>query len=87
YVTSATPHSYYPETLYAAVSVLSANGEKVFERKMTGTNCATGKVIIPFSPHYHLYITHMEPGRLKTSPGYLTLVAREKYQLMRIDDN
>ncbi len=36
---------------------------------MTGTNCATGKVIIPFSPHYHLYITHMEPGRLKNLTG------------------
>lgn len=86
-VTSATPHSYYPGALYAAVNVLSASGEKVFERKMTGTNCATGKVIIPFGPHYHLYITHVEPGRLKASHGYLSLVAREKYQLMRIDDN
>jgi Viral enhancin protein. len=86
-VTSATPHTYYPGALYAAVNVLSASGEKVFERKMTGTNCATGKVVIPFSPHYHLYITHVEPGRLKASLGYLTLVAREKYQLIRIDDN
>ncbi len=86
-VTSATPHTYYPGALYAAVNVLSASGEKVFERKMTGTNCATGKVVIPFSPHYHLYITHVEPGRLKASLGYLTLVAREKYQLMRIDNN
>lgn len=86
-VISATPHSYYPDTLYAGVCVLSASGEKVFERKINGTNCATGKEIIPFGPHYHLYITHVEPGRLKASPGYLTLVAGEKFQLMRIDDN
>lgn len=86
-VTNATPHSYFANQLYASVTVLSASGEKVFEQKMNGTNCTTGKVVIPFSPHYHLYIYHAEPGRLKASPGYLTLVAKEKYQLLRIDDN
>lgn len=86
-VISTTPHSYYPDTLYASVSVLSASGEKIFERKMNGTNCATGKEIVPFGPHYHLYITHVEPGRLKASPGYLTLLSSGKFQLMRIDDN
>ena len=54
---------------------------------MNGTNCATGKEIVPFGPHYHLYITHVEPGRLKASPGYLTLLSSGKFQLMRIDDN
>ncbi|MBA7932104.1 viral enhancin protein [Klebsiella sp. RHBSTW-00215] len=86
-ITDATPHSYFPNTLYASVAVLSANGEKVFERKMNGTSCTTGKVIIPFNTEYHLYIYHAEPGRLKASPTYLALVAREKYQLLRIDDN
>jgi hypothetical protein len=46
-ITSATPHNNYPDALYAGVCVLSASGEKVFERNMNGTNCATGKVIIP----------------------------------------
>lgn len=86
-ITSATPHNNYPDALYAGVCVLSASGEKVFERNMNGTNCATGKVIIPFGPHYHLYITHVEPGRLKASPEYLPLIAGEKCQLMRIDES
>lgn len=82
-ITNATPHSYFTNTLYASITVLTASGEKVFERKMNGTNCATGKIVVPFSNHYHLY--HAEPGRLKVSPGYLTLVSSAKYQLLRLD--
>lgn len=44
---------------------------------MNGTNCATGKVIIPFGPHYHLYITHVEPGRLKASRVFTADRGRE----------
>lgn len=84
-ITNATPHSYFANTLYASITVLSASGEKVFERKMNGTNCATGKTIVPFSDHYHLYLYHAEPGRLKASPGYLKRVSSAKYQLLRID--
>lgn len=86
-ILKATPHSYFANELYASICVLSASGEKVFEQKMNGTDCTVGKTIIPFSPEYHLYVYHAEPGRLKASPGYLTLVAREKYQLLRIDEN
>ncbi|ELE6317428.1 viral enhancin protein [Salmonella enterica] len=84
-ITKATPHSYFANTLYASITVLTASGEKVFERKMNGTNCATGKIVVPFSDHYHLYLYHAEPGRLKASPGYLTLVSSTKYQLLRLD--
>lgn len=42
-ITKATPHSYFANTLYASITVLTASGEKVFERKMNGTNCATEK--------------------------------------------
>lgn len=52
---------------------------------MNGTNCATEKIVVPFSDHYHLYLYHAEPGRLKASPGYLTLVSSTKYQLLRLD--
>lgn len=86
-IIKTTPHSYFPDELYASISVHSLSGEKVFEQKMQGTRCTTGKTIIPLSPECHLYIYHAEPGRLKTSPGYLTLTAPEKYQLLRIDDN
>lgn len=65
--------------------MLTASGEKVFERKMNGINCATGKIVVPFSDHYHLYLYHAEHGRLKASPGYLTLVSSTKYQLLRLD--
>lgn len=84
-VNNATPHSYFANTLYASIAVLNASGEKVFERKMNGTNCATGKTIVPFSNHYHLYIYHAEPGRLKALPGELALISPAKYQLLRID--
>lgn len=86
-VTKTTPHSYFPDQLYASVCVLNAEGEKVFEKKMFGTNCVTGKEVISFAPHYHLYIYHAEPGRLTASPGYLTLIARDKYQLLRLDES
>ncbi|WP_410965601.1 putative mucin/carbohydrate-binding domain-containing protein, partial [Salmonella sp. SAL4454] len=55
-ITNATQHSYFANTLYASITVLTASGEKVFERKMNGINCATGKIVVPFSDHYHLYL-------------------------------
>ncbi|VEA06108.1 viral enhancin protein [Salmonella enterica subsp. salamae] len=85
-INNATPHSYFANTLYASITVLTASGEKVFERKMNGTNCATGKTIVPFSDHYHLYLYHAEPGRLKGLPGELALISPAKYQLLRIDN-
>lgn len=86
-IMSTTPHSYFANQVYGSVTILSATGEKRFEQKMNGTGVTTGKVVIPFSEHDHLYVYHAEPGRLKASPGYLPLVAREKYQLLRIDNN
>ncbi|ECG1190797.1 viral enhancin protein [Salmonella bongori] len=84
-VNNATPHSYFANTLYASITVLAASGEKIFEHKMNGTHCATGKTTIPFSSYFHLYIYHAEPGRLKALPAELSLISPAKYQLLRID--
>lgn len=82
---SATPHSYFPDQRYASVTVYSVRGEQLLKQEMKGTNCTTGKFELPLNENDHLVIYHAEPGRLKCSPGYLTLVTPHPNQLLRID--
>ncbi len=82
---SATPHLYFSSQRYASVTVFSDSGEQLLKRDMSGTNCATGKIQLPLKENYHLSVYHAEPGRLKAAPGYLTLVAPQPNQLLRID--
>ncbi|POP41616.1 viral enhancin protein [Superficieibacter electus] len=82
---SATPHLYFSSQRYASVTVYSASGKQLLKRDMSGTNCTTGKFELPLTENDHLVIYHAEPGRLKCSPGYLTLIAPQPNQLLRID--
>ncbi len=68
-VTQETPHSYFSEKKYAAITLKNSQGEIIATREIMGDKESLIREVIPFAPGWQLDIWHAEPVRLRELSG------------------
>lgn len=73
-ITTATPHSYFPNTTYARVTIRNQNGVERFAKTIPGTHATVSYDEIPFSAGDRLEVYHEEPSRVRLSPAFAGVI-------------
>lgn len=73
-ITTAMPHSYFPNVTYTRVVCRDQNGVELFAKTIPGTNAIISNDDIPFNLGDKVEIYHEEPARVRMTPDFTGII-------------